>query len=241
MYFFSGVLFICVSLLSILCWKSLPCFTLFLTFYIPQVRKFSNSFSLLKHFLIHVFERERERGEKYWFCHSTRSRIYWLADSCMCSSWESNLPPWHIGTMLQPTEPPGQGSNSFSYSTFSLISHMCNDLLGPWIEAFPSQTIHTGIQQTHFPFIIQTLLFPTKCQSKTPIAFKMSCQSLGLLMVWTLPISVASAAVLHRPPSAPARQATPPNSTPMLLYEPWAHPQLSCALISWLADSSIKT
>ena len=35
--------------------------------------------------------------------------MHLLVASCMCPDWGSNMQPWHIGTMTQPTDLPSQG------------------------------------------------------------------------------------------------------------------------------------
>ena len=62
--------------------------------------------------LFHVREREKEREREreggmdllfHFFMHK-------LVASCTCPDWRPNLQPWHMGTILQPTELPSQGS-----------------------------------------------------------------------------------------------------------------------------------
>ena len=44
-----------------------------------------------------------------------------LIDSCIFSDWGPNLQPWHIGTMLQPTELSGQSFISFMTMLFASV------------------------------------------------------------------------------------------------------------------------
>ena len=47
-----------------------------------------------------------------------------LVDSWMYSEWESNLQPWHMGMILQPTEPPGQGIHQVVSNVYYIFTAM---------------------------------------------------------------------------------------------------------------------
>ena len=69
-------------------------------------------------------ERERERNMdllSHLLMHS-------LVDSCRCPAWGSHWQPWGIGTMLQPTEPPGQAPPFLGWSSTldDVSSRVCN-------------------------------------------------------------------------------------------------------------------
>ena len=54
----------------------------------------------------------RERGINLSF----HLLMHLLLDACLCPHWGLNLQPWCIGTVLSPTELPGQGNTFFYYS-----------------------------------------------------------------------------------------------------------------------------
>ena len=61
-------------------------------------------FFFKKNSFIHFRKREEERKKERninWLSHLF---MHSLVNSCMCPNWESNLKPWHIGTMFWPTE-----------------------------------------------------------------------------------------------------------------------------------------
>lgn len=54
-----------------------------------------------------ILEKETERNNLLFHL-----LVHSLVDSCMFTDWGSNLQPWHIGVMLQPTELSSQGLKS---------------------------------------------------------------------------------------------------------------------------------